>query len=59
MPTLITQPSIIPPVGIKPKLIEEYAGRVATVQFPFLECSKSLVQQGRRRFDARSVLGST
>jgi mannose-6-phosphate isomerase-like protein (cupin superfamily) len=30
MPTLITQPSIIPPVGIKPKLIEEYAGRVAT-----------------------------
>jgi mannose-6-phosphate isomerase-like protein (cupin superfamily) len=30
MPTLITQPSIIPPVGIKPKLIEEYTGRVAT-----------------------------
>mgnify|MGYP000574929621 CR=1 FL=1 len=30
MPTLITQPSIIPPVGHKPKLIEEYAGRVAT-----------------------------
>ncbi len=30
MRTLITQPSIIPPVGIKPKLIEEYAGRVAT-----------------------------
>ena len=30
MPTLLTQPSIIPPVGTKPKLIEEYAGRVAT-----------------------------
>ena len=30
MPTLITQPSIIPPVGTKPKIIEEYAGRVAT-----------------------------
>ena len=30
MPTLITQPSIIPPVGTKPKLIEEFAGRVAT-----------------------------
>jgi mannose-6-phosphate isomerase-like protein (cupin superfamily) len=30
MPTLTTQPSIIPPVGSKPKLIEEYAGRVAT-----------------------------
>jgi len=30
MPTFITQPSIIPPVGLKPKLIEEYAGRVAT-----------------------------
>jgi mannose-6-phosphate isomerase-like protein (cupin superfamily) len=30
MPTLITQPSIIPPVRIKPKLIEEYAGRIAT-----------------------------
>ncbi len=30
MPTLLTQPSIIPPAGTKPKLIEEYAGRVAT-----------------------------
>ena len=30
MPTLITQPSIIAHVGIKPKLIEEYAGLVAT-----------------------------
>ncbi|MDH5776375.1 MAG: cupin [Nitrospirota bacterium] len=30
MPTLITQPSIIPPTGTQPKHIEEYAGRVAT-----------------------------
>jgi len=30
MPTLITQPSIIPPTGTKPKLIEEYVGRIAT-----------------------------
>ena len=30
MPTLTMQPSIVPPVGTKPKLIEEYAGRVAT-----------------------------
>ena len=30
MPTLLTQPSIISPTGTKPKLIEEYAGRVAT-----------------------------
>lgn len=30
MPTLITQPSIIQPAGSKPKLIEEYAGCVAT-----------------------------
>jgi hypothetical protein len=30
MPTLITQPSIIPPAGTKPKLIEEYVGRVST-----------------------------
>ncbi len=30
MPTLLTQPSIIPPAGTKPKLIEEYTGRVAT-----------------------------
>lgn len=30
MPTLTTQPSIISPVGTKPKLIEEFAGRVAT-----------------------------
>lgn len=30
MPTLITQPSIIPPLETNPKLIEEYAGRVAT-----------------------------
>ncbi|MDH3772414.1 MAG: cupin, partial [Nitrospirota bacterium] len=30
MPILTTQPSLIPPVGIKPKLIEEFADRVAT-----------------------------
>ncbi len=30
MPTLITQPSIIPPIGTHPKLIEEYVGRVAS-----------------------------
>ncbi len=30
MPTLTAQPSIVPPVGTKPKLIEEYAGRVST-----------------------------
>ncbi len=30
MPTLLTQPSIIPPVETKPKLIGEYAGHVAT-----------------------------
>ena len=30
MPRLIEAPSIIPPVGKNPKLIEEYAGRVAT-----------------------------
>ncbi len=30
MPTLTTQPTIILPVGTKPKLIEEYTGRVAT-----------------------------
>ena len=30
MPQLVPQPSIIPPPGQNPKLIEEYAGRVAT-----------------------------
>lgn len=30
MPHLIEQPKIIPPPGPNPKLIEEYAGRVAT-----------------------------
>lgn len=30
MPQLIQQPSVIPPAGTNPKLIEEYAGRVAT-----------------------------
>ena len=30
MPTFTAQPTIIPPIGTKPKLIEEYAGRVAT-----------------------------
>jgi mannose-6-phosphate isomerase-like protein (cupin superfamily) len=28
MPTLITQPTVVPAVGTKPKRIEEYAGRV-------------------------------
>jgi mannose-6-phosphate isomerase-like protein (cupin superfamily) len=28
MPTLITQPTVVPAVGSKPKRIEEYAGRV-------------------------------
>ena len=30
MPQLVEQPSIIPPAGQNPKLIEEYSGRVAT-----------------------------
>ncbi len=30
MPTLTTQPTIIPPVGTKPQFIEEYAGHVTT-----------------------------
>ncbi|WP_447971833.1 cupin domain-containing protein [Nitrospira sp. M1] len=30
MPKFIEQPSVIPPPGKNPKLIEEYAGRVAT-----------------------------
>jgi len=30
MPQLIEQPSVIPPPGKHPKLIEEYSGRVAT-----------------------------
>ncbi len=30
MPTVTTQPSVIPPSGIQPKLIEEYVGRIAT-----------------------------
>lgn len=30
MPDLIEQPSVIPPAGQNPKLIEEYSGRVAT-----------------------------
>ncbi|GJL66941.1 MAG: hypothetical protein NPIRA05_19120 [Nitrospirales bacterium] len=30
MPKLVEQPCVIPPVGQNPKLIEEYAGRVAT-----------------------------
>ncbi|WP_454061849.1 hypothetical protein [Candidatus Nitrospira salsa] len=30
MPKLFEQPCLIPPVGQNPKLIEEYAGRVAT-----------------------------
>ena len=30
MPKFVEQPCVIPPAGINPKLIEEYAGRVAT-----------------------------
>ena len=30
MPQFVEQPSVIPPPGKNPKLIEEYAGRVAT-----------------------------
>jgi len=30
MPQLVEKPSIIPPAGKNPKLIEEYTGRVAT-----------------------------
>jgi hypothetical protein len=30
MPQLIEQPSVIPPAGNNPKLIEEYSGRVTT-----------------------------
>ncbi len=30
MPTLMTQPSLIPPLGSQSKRIEEFAGRVAT-----------------------------
>jgi len=30
MPQLVEQPCVIPPAGEHPKLIEEYAGRVAT-----------------------------
>jgi len=52
MPTLITQPSIIPPVGIKPKLIEEYAGRVATknetVSIARIVCSPGWSENGQQ-----------
>ncbi len=30
MPHLVEEPCVIPPAGKNPKLIEEYAGRVAT-----------------------------
>ncbi len=30
MPRLVAEPCVIPPAGKSPKLIEEYAGRVAT-----------------------------
>jgi mannose-6-phosphate isomerase-like protein (cupin superfamily) len=52
MPTLITQPSIIPPVGIKPKLIEEYAGRVATknetVSIARIVCPPGWAEKGQQ-----------
>lgn len=52
MPTLITQPSIIPPVGTKPKLIEEYAGRVATqdntVSIARIVCPSGWAENGQQ-----------
>lgn len=52
MPTFITQPSIIPPVGTKPKLIEEYTGRVATqnenVSIARIICPKGWSENGQQ-----------
>ena len=52
MPTLTTQPSIIPPAGTKPKLIEEYVGRVATqdgtVSIARIVCSPGWTENGQQ-----------
>ena len=52
MPTLTTQPSIIPPAGTKPKLIEEYAGRVATqndtVSIARIVCPSGWAENGQQ-----------
>jgi len=51
MPTLSTQPSIIPPAGTKPKLIEKYVGRVATqedtVSIARIVCPSGLTENGQ------------
>ena len=52
MPTLITQPSIIPPAGTKPKLIEVYAGRIATqdatVSIARIVCPSGWAENGQQ-----------
>ena len=52
MPTLTTQPSIIPPIGSKPKLIEEYVGRVATrsntVSIARIVCPPGWMENGQQ-----------
>ena len=46
MPTLTEKPSIITPVGTKPKLIEEYDGRVATGNTAVSAARRVIVNSG-------------
>ena len=52
MPRLITAPTVIPAAGTKPKVIEEYAGRVnsghATVSVAKMTSPEGWVEPGQR-----------